>query len=114
MTTFCGVPGNFLRSSSFWVVTPTGQLLVWQMRAMMQPSAIMAIVPKLKTKTIKKEKCGYMYDLMLRDVCLREGSFTEISWGKWIRDGRRGCAKRGWERGAGQKPPSDRTSLTNG
>ena len=35
-----------MRSASFCVVTPTGQLLVWQMRAMMHPSAIMAMVPK--------------------------------------------------------------------
>ena len=41
-----GAPGNRARSSSRWLATPTGQLLVWQMRAMMQPVAIMAMVPK--------------------------------------------------------------------
>lgn len=55
VTTFCGVPGNFLRSSSFCVVTPTGQLFVWQIRAMMQPSAIMAIVPNLSRRQQQKK-----------------------------------------------------------
>ena len=41
-----GTPTNFSRSFSFCVVTPTGQLLVWQMRATMQPTEIIAIVPK--------------------------------------------------------------------
>mmetsp|Transcript_17230 Transcript_17230/g.32616 ORF Transcript_17230/g.32616 Transcript_17230/m.32616 type:complete len:211 (+) Transcript_17230:876-1508(+) len=44
-TTCSGVPGNFLRSSSFWEVTPTGHVLRWQTRAITQPSAIIAIVP---------------------------------------------------------------------
>mmetsp|Transcript_30564 Transcript_30564/g.40375 ORF Transcript_30564/g.40375 Transcript_30564/m.40375 type:complete len:227 (-) Transcript_30564:3696-4376(-) len=46
VTTCSGVPGKRLRSSSFWVVMPTGQLLVWQTRAIMHPSATMAMVPK--------------------------------------------------------------------
>mmetsp|Transcript_22559 Transcript_22559/g.63324 ORF Transcript_22559/g.63324 Transcript_22559/m.63324 type:complete len:282 (+) Transcript_22559:1993-2838(+) len=41
-----GAPGNRARSSSRWEATPTGQLLVWHTRAMMQPVAIMATVPK--------------------------------------------------------------------
>mmetsp|Transcript_59821 Transcript_59821/g.146909 ORF Transcript_59821/g.146909 Transcript_59821/m.146909 type:complete len:221 (-) Transcript_59821:4365-5027(-) len=45
-TTCSGVPGNFLRSSSFWLVTPTGHVLRWQTRAITHPSAIMAMVPK--------------------------------------------------------------------
>ena len=40
-----GAPGKRARSSSLWLATPTGQLLVWQMRAMMQPVAIIATVP---------------------------------------------------------------------
>mmetsp|Transcript_4601 Transcript_4601/g.13963 ORF Transcript_4601/g.13963 Transcript_4601/m.13963 type:complete len:251 (+) Transcript_4601:2205-2957(+) len=40
-----GVPGNFFLSSSLWLATPTGQLLVWQILAMTQPVAIMARVP---------------------------------------------------------------------
>lgn len=35
-------PGKRARSSSRWDATPTGQLLVWHTRAMMQPVAIMA------------------------------------------------------------------------
>ena len=35
-----------LRSASFCVATPTGQLFVWQTRAIMQPSAIIATEPK--------------------------------------------------------------------
>mmetsp|Transcript_4361 Transcript_4361/g.6137 ORF Transcript_4361/g.6137 Transcript_4361/m.6137 type:complete len:253 (+) Transcript_4361:234-992(+) len=46
LTTWSGVPGNRFRSSSFCVVMPTGQLLVWHTRAMMQPSATIAMVPK--------------------------------------------------------------------
>mmetsp|Transcript_10760 Transcript_10760/g.44501 ORF Transcript_10760/g.44501 Transcript_10760/m.44501 type:complete len:266 (+) Transcript_10760:802-1599(+) len=46
LTTSSGVPGKRARSSSRCEATPTGQLLVWQMRAMMQPVAIIAIVPK--------------------------------------------------------------------
>ena len=38
-------PGKRARSSSRCEATPTGQLLVWQTRAMMQPVAIMATVP---------------------------------------------------------------------
>ena len=45
--TISGVPLNFLRSSGSCVATPTGQVFLWQTRAMMQPSAIMALVPKL-------------------------------------------------------------------
>mmetsp|Transcript_31683 Transcript_31683/g.53232 ORF Transcript_31683/g.53232 Transcript_31683/m.53232 type:complete len:305 (+) Transcript_31683:1062-1976(+) len=45
LTTSPGTPGMRARSSSRWLATPTGQLLVWQMRAMMQPVAIMATVP---------------------------------------------------------------------
>ena len=45
-TTSAGVPGKRARSSSRWLATPTGQLFVWQMRAMMQPVAIIATVPK--------------------------------------------------------------------
>ncbi len=45
--TISGVPSNLARSSSSWVATPTGQVFLWQTRAMMQPSAIMALVPKL-------------------------------------------------------------------
>mmetsp|Transcript_6889 Transcript_6889/g.18758 ORF Transcript_6889/g.18758 Transcript_6889/m.18758 type:complete len:291 (+) Transcript_6889:798-1670(+) len=41
-----GAPGKRARSSSRWDATPTGQLLVWQMRAMTHPVAIMATVPK--------------------------------------------------------------------
>mmetsp|Transcript_5453 Transcript_5453/g.22327 ORF Transcript_5453/g.22327 Transcript_5453/m.22327 type:complete len:291 (+) Transcript_5453:831-1703(+) len=41
-----GAPGNLALSSSRWDATPTGQLLVWQMRAMTHPVAIMATVPK--------------------------------------------------------------------
>ena len=46
LTTSSGVPGKRARSSSLWLATPTGQLFVWQIRAMMQPVAIIATVPK--------------------------------------------------------------------
>ena len=45
-TRSAGAPGKRARSSSRWLATPTGQLLVWHTRAMMQPVAIMATVPK--------------------------------------------------------------------
>mmetsp|Transcript_19311 Transcript_19311/g.58424 ORF Transcript_19311/g.58424 Transcript_19311/m.58424 type:complete len:318 (-) Transcript_19311:96-1049(-) len=45
-TTCSGSAGNFSRSFIFCVVTPTGQVLRWQTRAMTQPPAIMAMVPK--------------------------------------------------------------------
>mmetsp|Transcript_9151 Transcript_9151/g.30125 ORF Transcript_9151/g.30125 Transcript_9151/m.30125 type:complete len:265 (-) Transcript_9151:820-1614(-) len=44
-TRSAGVPGKRARSSSRCDATPTGQLLVWQTRAMMQPVAIIAMVP---------------------------------------------------------------------
>ena len=41
LTTFSGVPvKRFSRSSGFWVQTPTGQVLEWHWRTMMQPMAI--------------------------------------------------------------------------
>mmetsp|Transcript_103646 Transcript_103646/g.302495 ORF Transcript_103646/g.302495 Transcript_103646/m.302495 type:complete len:253 (-) Transcript_103646:2636-3394(-) len=46
LATCSGVPGNFFRSRSCCVATPTGQRFMWQTRAMMQPSAIMATLPK--------------------------------------------------------------------
>mmetsp|Transcript_123307 Transcript_123307/g.348434 ORF Transcript_123307/g.348434 Transcript_123307/m.348434 type:complete len:302 (+) Transcript_123307:903-1808(+) len=45
LATCSGVPGNFFLSSSRCVATPTGQRFMWQTRAMMQPSAIIAILP---------------------------------------------------------------------
>ena len=45
LTTCCGVPGNSLRSSGSWVATPTGQVLRWHLRIMMQPCEISAAVP---------------------------------------------------------------------
>ena len=40
---------EFRRSLSFWVATPTGQVLRWQTRNMAQPDAIKAAVPKLNS-----------------------------------------------------------------
>ena len=37
LTTCSGLPANFLRSSGSCVATPTGQVLRWQTRIMMQP-----------------------------------------------------------------------------
>ena len=45
-TKSAGAPGKRARSSSRWEATPTGQLFVWHTRAMMQPVAIIATVPK--------------------------------------------------------------------
>ena len=39
LTTFSGEPVNFARSASFCVHTPTGQVLEWHWRTMMQPIA---------------------------------------------------------------------------
>ena len=41
-----GSPRTRSRSFDFCVATPTGQLFVWQTRAMTQPAATMATVPK--------------------------------------------------------------------
>ena len=46
LTTFSGIPLNLFLNSSFWVATPTGHLFVWQTRAIMHPSAIIATEPK--------------------------------------------------------------------
>mmetsp|Transcript_65142 Transcript_65142/g.204141 ORF Transcript_65142/g.204141 Transcript_65142/m.204141 type:complete len:295 (-) Transcript_65142:1313-2197(-) len=46
LATCAGVPGNFFRNRSCCVATPTGQRFMWQTRAMMQPSAIIAMLPK--------------------------------------------------------------------
>ena len=44
-TTFSGEPVNFSRSFGSWVHTPTGQVLDWHWRTMMQPMATSAAVP---------------------------------------------------------------------
>ena len=45
-TTCSGRPGNRFLKASCWVAMPTGHLFVWQTRAIMQPSAIIATEPK--------------------------------------------------------------------
>ena len=45
MITFSGLPANFSRSVSSWVQTPTGQVLEWHCRTMMQPMATSEAVP---------------------------------------------------------------------
>ena len=45
LITFSGLPVNFLRRFSSWVQTPTGQVLEWHWRTMMQPRAIRLAVP---------------------------------------------------------------------
>ena len=45
LTTFSGEPVNFSRSVGFWVQTPTGQVLEWHCRTMMQPMATSDAVP---------------------------------------------------------------------
>jgi hypothetical protein len=44
-TTFSGEPENFARNASFCVHTPTGQVLEWHCRTMMQPIATSEAVP---------------------------------------------------------------------
>ena len=46
LTAWSGLPVNFLRSSGFCVATPTGQVLRWQTRIMMQPTATSGAVEK--------------------------------------------------------------------
>ena len=46
LTTCCGSPVKFLRSSGFWVATPAGQVSRWQTRIMTQPSATSGAVAK--------------------------------------------------------------------
>ena len=45
LTTFSGVPSNLARSFGSCVQTPTGQVLEWHCRTMMQPMAISEAVP---------------------------------------------------------------------
>ena len=45
LITFSGVPSNFFRSSSSWLHTPTGHVLLWHCRTMMQPIATRLAVP---------------------------------------------------------------------
>ena len=45
-TTNSGLPENFLRSSGFWVATPTGHVSRWQTRIMMQPLTTSGAVAK--------------------------------------------------------------------
>ena len=45
LITFSGVPSNFARSVSSCVQTPTGQVLEWHWRTMMQPMATRLAVP---------------------------------------------------------------------
>ena len=45
-TTYSGCPSNRLRSSGFWVATPTGQVSRWQTRIMMQPETTSGAVAK--------------------------------------------------------------------
>ena len=46
LTTYSGLPANFLRSSGSCVATPTGQVFRWHLRIMMQPSVISGAVAK--------------------------------------------------------------------
>ena len=46
LTTCSGLPVNFSRSCGSCVATPTGQVLRWQTRIMMQPSATSGAVAK--------------------------------------------------------------------
>ena len=45
LITFSGEPSNFARSVSSCVQTPTGQVLEWHCRTMMQPIATRLAVP---------------------------------------------------------------------
>ena len=45
-STYSGLPVNFLRSSGSWVAMPTGQVLRWQTRIMMQPMTTSGAVAK--------------------------------------------------------------------
>ena len=45
LMTFSGVPSNLARSASSCVQTPTGQVLLWHWRTMMQPMATRHAVP---------------------------------------------------------------------
>src|SRR5207249_7693466 len=45
-TTCSGVPLNFARNSGRWVAIPVGQVFKWHWRAMAQPIATRAAVPK--------------------------------------------------------------------
>ena len=45
-TTWAASPVNFSRRRGSWVATPTGQVLRWQTRIMMQPSATRGAVAK--------------------------------------------------------------------
>ena len=45
LITFSGVPSYFSRKVSSWVHTPTGQVLLWHWRTMMQPIATSEAVP---------------------------------------------------------------------
>jgi hypothetical protein len=45
LMTFSGVPVNFSRKASSCVQTPTGQVLEWHWRTMMQPMATRLSVP---------------------------------------------------------------------
>ena len=44
--TCSGLPWNLARSTGSWVATPTGQVLRWHLRIMMQPAAIKGAVAK--------------------------------------------------------------------
>ncbi len=46
LTTCSGLPSNFLRSTGSCVAMPTGQVLRWQTRIMMQPEATSAALAK--------------------------------------------------------------------
>ena len=59
------VEGSLL--TSFCVVTPTGQLLVWQMRAITHPTAIIAMVPNpnssAPSSALGTDRKGWVSDL---------------------------------------------------
>ena len=46
LTTYCGSPSKFLRSSGFWVAMPAGQVSRWQTRIMTQPRVTSGPVAK--------------------------------------------------------------------
>ena len=53
-----GLPLNNLRSSGSWVATPTGQVLRWHLRIMMQPPAMSAAVATPNSSAPKQRRHG--------------------------------------------------------
>ena len=106
--TCSGLPVKRLRSTGSWVATPTGQVLRWHLRIMMQPAAISGAVAKPNSSApssapIDDVAAGAQAAVDLhRDAAAQAVQHQGLlGFGQADLPGRAGVLDRGQRRGAG-------------